>query len=246
MDEMATLLTDSGTARSPDLYAAMKAEIVSLRLAPGTQLQEVALGQRFGVSRTPVREALQGLLHDGRVERFGRFYRVIRMTEAEIRDFCELREALECMAVGLAVAREPDCTTVLERLIAEQETAFAQGDLDAFHALDGAFHLRIGQGAGNAALLRQMEMLHDKATLVRAMEGSRPHWAGRVVAEHCRILDAMRRREADIAAAEMRYHIRSVIMLRPQQAPLPSPEDGPEASPEGTPQASGAVHPGLP
>ena len=109
-----------------------------------------------------------------------------------------------------------------------------------------AHHLRIGQGAGNAALLRQMEMLHDKATLVRAMEGSRPHWAGRVVAEHCRILDAMRRREADIAAAEMRYHIRSVVMLRPRQAPLPSPEDGPEASPEGTLQASGAVHPGLP
>ena len=246
MDEMATLLTDTGTARSPDLYAAMKAEIVSLRLAPGTQLQEVALGQRFGVSRTPVREALQGLLHDGLVERFGRFYRVIRMTEAEIRDFCELREALECMAVGLAVAREPGCTTVLERLIAEQETAFAQGDLDAFHALDGAFHLRIGQGAGNAALLRQMEMLHDKATLVRAMEGSRPHWAGRVVAEHCRILDAMRRREADIAAAEMRYHIRSVIMLRPRQTQPPPPEDGAEGSPEGTPQASGAVRPGPP
>ena len=91
-----------------------------------------------------------------------------------------------------------------------------------------------------------MEMLHDKATLVRAMEGSRPHWAGRVVAEHRRILDAMRRREADIAAAEMRYHIRSVVMLRPRQAPAPPPEDGPEASPEGTLQASGAVHPGLP
>ncbi|MXP62470.1 GntR family transcriptional regulator [Roseomonas sp. M0104] len=202
-------------ARGPDLYAGMKAEITSLRFPPGTQLQEVALGQRFGVSRTPVREALQRLLRDGLVERFGRFYRVIRLTETEVRELCELREALECMAVELAVVRQPGCTGRLSALIAAQEAALGREDFDAFNDLDGEFHLRIGQAAGNTALLRQVETLRDKACLVRGMEQRRPHWTGRVIAEHRRIVNAMERRDAAIAAAEMRYHIRSVIALRP-------------------------------
>ncbi|HWL82700.1 MAG TPA: GntR family transcriptional regulator [Roseomonas sp.] len=202
-------------SRSTDLYAGMKAEITSLRLPPGTQLQEVALGQRFGVSRTPVREALQRLLRDGLVERFGRFYRVIRLAETEVRELCELREALECMAVELAVAREPGCTGALEALIVAQEKALRREDFDAFNDLDGEFHLRIGQAAGNAALLRQIETLRDKACLVRGMEQRRPHWTSRVIAEHRRIVNAMERGDAAIAAAEMRYHIRSVIALRP-------------------------------
>ncbi len=201
--------------RCADLYSALKAEITSLRLPPGTQLQEVALGQRFGVSRTPVREALQRLLRDGLVERFGRFYRVIRLTETEVRELCELREALECMAVSLAVERDPSCPAALAELIVQQEAALAQDDWDAFNDLDGTFHLRIARGAGNAALLRQLETLHDKACLVRGMEQRRPLWSVRVPAEHRRIVDAMQRRDAGIASAEMRYHIRSVIALRP-------------------------------
>jgi len=210
-----TARIEAAPSRTPELYAGMKAEITSLRLPPGTQLQEVALGQRFGVSRTPVREALQRLLRDGLVERFGRFYRVIRLTETEVRELCELREALECMAVELAVAREPACTSRLEELIQAQEEALRREDFDAFNSLDGEFHLRIGQAAGNGALLRQLETLHDKACLVRGMEQRRPHWTGRVITEHRRIIDAMERGDATIAAAEMRYHIRSVIALRP-------------------------------
>ena len=207
---------DETTApRSTDLYTALKAEITSLRLSPGMQLQEVVLGQRFGVSRTPVRESLQRLLGDGLVERFGRFYRVIRLTEDEVREMCELREALECMSVGLAVAREADCVLALQAIVAAQQAALAAQNFDAFNSLDGDFHLRIGRAASNGALLRQLETMNDRACLVRGMEQRRPHWTGRVIAEHCRILDAMQRGDAEIAAAEMRYHIRSVIALRP-------------------------------
>lgn len=204
-----------GAPRGLDPYMALKAEITSLRLVPGTQLQEVALGQRFGVSRTPVREALQRLLRDGLVERVGRFYRVLRLTETGMREICELREALECMAVTLTVARDPACVEALEGLIEAQRHAAQRGDWDGFNQHDGAFHLRIARGAGNTALLHQLETLHDRACLVRGMEQRRPHWAERVPEEHRRIVDAMRRGDAAIAAAEMRYHIRSVIALRP-------------------------------
>ena len=73
----------------------------------------------------------------------------------------------------------------------------------------------MSRAAGNGALLRQLETMNDRACLVRGMEQRRPHWTGRVIVEHHRILDAMRRGDAGIAAAEMRYHIRSVIALRP-------------------------------
>jgi DNA-binding GntR family transcriptional regulator len=204
--------------RGMDLYGALKAEITSLRLPPGTQLQEVALARRFGVSRTPVRESLQRLLGDGLVERFGRFYRVIRLTEEEVRDLCELREALECMSVALAVSREPGCIAELDAMVQAQQAALRREDFDAFNSLDGDFHLRIGRAAGNAALLRQLETMNDRACLVRGMEQRRPHWTSRVIVEHRRILSAMERGDAGIAAAEMRYHIRSVIALRPLAA----------------------------
>jgi DNA-binding GntR family transcriptional regulator len=198
-----------------DLHARIRAEIVSLRLAPGTQLQEVVLGQRFGTSRTPVREALQRLLRDGLVERHGRFYRVILLGREEVRELCELREALECMAVALAVQRDAETPLALSALVAAQEQAAARRDLDAFNELDGAFHLRIAEGAGNRQLCRQIEALHDRVALVRGMEHRRPLWEDRVIAEHRRILDAMQRHDGEIAAAEMRFHIRSVITPRP-------------------------------
>lgn len=200
--------------RGQDPYSALKAEITSLRLLPGTQLQEVALGQRFGVSRTPVREALHRLLRDGLVERVGRFYRVLSLTETGMREICELREALECMAVSLAVMRDPACTKELDTLIEAQREAGLRGDWDGFNQHDGAFHLRIARGAGNTALLHQLETLHDRACLVRGMEQRRPHWAERVPEEHRRIVDAMQRGNAEIASAEMRDHIRSVMALR--------------------------------
>ncbi|WP_431285684.1 GntR family transcriptional regulator [Humitalea sp. 24SJ18S-53] len=206
-------------SRGTDPYGTLKAEITSLRLSPGTQLQEVALGQRLGMSRTPVREALQRLLGDGLVERFGRFWRVILLTETEIRELCELREALECMAVTLAVTRDPACPAALEALTEAQVAAVARGDWDTFNMLDGAFHLRIAEAAGNTALLRQLETLHHRVCLVRGMEQRRPHWSERVPTEHRRIVDAMRRGDAEIAAAEMRYHIRSVLALRPPLLP---------------------------
>ena len=199
---------------SAGLYARVKAEITSLRLAPGTALQEVALGLRFGVSRTPVREVLQHLQRDGLVERVGRFYRVIRLTTREMRELFEVREALECMALQLAAARDTGLPAALQELIAAQDAALARGDLDGFSELDGLFHLRIAEGAANASLLQHLATLHDKVALVRGMEQQRPLWRGRVVEEHRRIAGALDRGATDIAAGELRYHIRSVIGLR--------------------------------
>jgi DNA-binding GntR family transcriptional regulator len=197
------------------LYARVKAEITSLRLPPGTQVQEAALGERFGVSRTPAREVLQRLQRDGLVERAGRFWRVIRLPEHEVRELCEVREALECMAVQLAAQRDPELPAVLAPLVDAQDAALERRDYDLSGEIDTLFHLRIAERAGNGELMRHLGRLHDRIALVRGMEQRRPHWRRRLIAEHWRIVNALERGNADIAVAEMRYHIRSVILLRP-------------------------------
>ena len=196
--------------RAASLHARIEAEITSLRLAPGTSLQEATLGQRFGVSRTPVREVLQHLLRDGLVERQGRFYRVIRLSEPEVQDLCEVREALECMAMRLAATRDPELPVALRGLLAEQESAFAAADIDQFNHVDGLFHLRIAAGSANATLVQHLTTLHQKIALVRGMQQRRPLWRTCGVEEHRRVIDALDRGAADIAVDELRYHIRTV------------------------------------
>jgi DNA-binding GntR family transcriptional regulator len=204
----------AATGLTTALYARVKAEITALRLPPGAALQEAALGLRFSVSRTPVREVLQHLLRDGLVERHGRFYRVIQLTAPEVQALCEVREALECMALGLAFERDPGMRDDLQHLIAGQDAALGRDDFDLFSALYGQFHLRIAEGACNASLLQHFVMLQDKVALVRGMEQQRPFWRTRAVQDHNRIVDALARNTAEIAVGELRYHIRSVAGLR--------------------------------
>ncbi len=215
-----TAATDAGPATpfrlSDPLHARIEAEITSLRLPPGTALREATLGRRFGVSRTPVREVLQHLLRDGLVERQGRFYRVIRLSEPEVRDLCEVREALECMAMALAIPRDPALPGALRHLLDAQLEALGEGDLDRFSHLDGLFHLRISEGSGNAMLVRHLAMLHQKVALVRGMEQRRPLWRTSVVEEHRRIVDALDRGADEIAVDELRYHIRTLARRRRQ------------------------------
>jgi DNA-binding GntR family transcriptional regulator len=209
-----TFPPEAGLARG--LYQRLKAEITSLRLVPGQMLHETELAARHGVSRTPVREALQQLLRDRLLERAGRFYQVIHLGPREVRELCELREALECKAVELAVARAPGLAPSLYALLARQEAALQAGEADRANALDSAFHQHISEAAGNAALARQLATLQDHLCLLRGMEQHSPQWSRRVIADHRHIVEAIERADAAIAVAEMRHHIRG--LLRPWNA----------------------------
>lgn len=210
-----------GTALGSTVYEHLKADILSLEFTPGTALQEIELGQRYGVSRTPVREALRHLLDEGLIERDGRFYRVTELGPADIRDIYEVREALETTAVRLCIERADDQSMAkLSAQLEEQSKALARNDLAAFAALDSMFHLTIAAAAQNAFLLRQLVSTHDKVRLVRGREVVKPGWVERAIVEHKRILSALHRRDVAVADAEMRYHINSFARLHlgmPQQ-----------------------------
>src|SRR5918911_5312674 len=88
------------------VHAHLREEIVSNRLAPGTELQEVALSEQLGVSRGPIREAIGRLAAEGLVTVRPRRGAVVRsLSPGEFLELYQVREALEMMAVRLAVPR---------------------------------------------------------------------------------------------------------------------------------------------
>lgn len=210
-----------GMALGSTVYERLKTDIFSFEFAPGATLQETELGQRYGVSRTPVREALRHLLDEGLVERDGRFYRVTELGSTDIRDIYEVREALETTAVRLCIERADDqAMAKLSAHVEDQSAALRRNDLAAFTGLDSLFHLTIAAAAQNAFLLRQLVSTHDKVRLVRGREMVTPGWVERAIIEHKRILSALHRRDAAVADAEMRYHVNSFARLHldlPQQ-----------------------------
>jgi GntR family transcriptional regulator, rspAB operon transcriptional repressor len=196
------------------VYGSIKAEILEMRLLAGAPLQEVELASHYGVSRTPVREALRQLLDEGFVERKGRFYQVKELTPNDIRDLYEVRESLETTAVRLCVERADD--SIIDRLhalIDEQVAALAANDRQRFSVYDTAFHLMLAEGAGNGLLLQQLTVIHEKIRLTRGREYDVPNWLKYSIDEHSRVLSALERRDATIGIAEMTYHIRSVVDL---------------------------------
>src|SRR5699024_6633507 len=170
------------------------------------------LAARYKVSRTPVREALRQLLDEGLIQRKGRFYQVAQPSPDEIAELYEVRIALECLAARLAIKHyDAEAASRLASLLKKQETARITRKNVQFFLLDKAFHLHIAEFSRNQYLVRQLTMIHDKLSLVRAQNEERIDWAERVIMEHRRILSALNRRSSAATEAEITYHIDSIM-----------------------------------
>jgi DNA-binding GntR family transcriptional regulator len=188
----------------------LRDEILSNRLAPGTELQEVALSQHLGVSRGPIREALGRLAAEGLVTiRPRRGAVVTSLTKEEFVEAYQVREALEAFAVRLAVPRlADDELRDLERLADEMEKLAEADDVDDFFAANARFHLAIVEAAGNRQLIDIYRQLTGQMGRYRRVSLSLRGSLRRSVHEHRAILRAVRRRDADRAERLLEEHIR--------------------------------------
>jgi len=192
------------------VYDHLRAEILSGRLGPGTELAEVALSEQLGVSRGPLREAIGRLASEGLVTVRPRRGAVVRsLSKQEFVELYQVREALEMLAVRLAVPRLGDeGVAELERLVAAMTAHAERDEVTEFFEANSAFHLRLVEAAGNAKLHELYAQLLAQLGRYRLRSLTLRGNLGRSVAEHAAILRAVKRGDADRAAHLMSEHIR--------------------------------------
>lgn len=122
---------------------------------------ETAIAERLGVSRTPVREALHSLEAEGWVEARHRLGYVVKViSEKEVEEICEIRVAIEGIAIKWAFERDRErLIKGLERNLALSERKLAKGDPKVFVDLDAQFHEIIARSSGSERLLEMAQML---------------------------------------------------------------------------------------
>ena len=195
-------------------YAALRREILEGRLPRGQRVREQELSALLQVSRTPIREALSRLQADGLLVMLPRMgLAVTDLDDAAVTELYETREALEGTAAHLAARyANPRDITALRGLLGDE--AAAQGDSASLLAVNRAFHDALYAAAHNRFVLKSLQALHDSVTLLGPTTLTTPGRREQAQAEHRRIVEAIERRDAVVAEAEMRAHIRNGFPLR--------------------------------
>jgi DNA-binding GntR family transcriptional regulator len=187
----------------------IRQRIFRRELEPGSWIDEVKLAQEYGISRTPLREALKVLAAEGLVTMKVR--RGAYVTEVSERDLAEVYHLLALLeSDAAAVVAERATTAELEELRALQaELEGAMGDRDRFFGINERFHMRLLEIAGNrwrnqmVADLRKVMKLNRQHSLLKS---------GRIeesLAEHAVVMQALAARDAEGARARMQEHFRN-------------------------------------
>jgi len=195
------------------IYNALLDDIVSLRRKPMELLNEKELEAQFGVSRTPIREAILRLSDDGLVDVFpqsGTF--VSRIPRRALYEAMLVRKALEETTVSIAVDKVTGAGLPrLDGNIAGMKACNELGDVAAFHLLDNQFHHEISKIAGFPgiwAIIQQVKVHTDRYRLLTLPQQGRRE---RVVEEHLAVLDGMRTGDKAGAVAAMGFHLGQLL-----------------------------------
>ena len=195
-----------------ELRLALADDIVRGMLVPGAALDETELARRFGVSRTPVREAIRQLAASGLVEvRAHRGAVVARPSEERLLGMFEAMAELEALCAGLAAERmTPAERGALEAVHEELRALIQGGDPQRYHEVNEAFHAAIYAGTHNAYLA---EMTHATRSRVQPFRRAQFRNLGRLAkshVEHDNVVLAILRGDRVGAAGAMRVHIMKV------------------------------------
>lgn len=200
------------TSAATTIYFALREGITSGALAPGARLREIPLAHHFGVSTTPIREALRRLDREGLVHLApNRGATVAAFDPQEVAALYEARQVLEQHAVRLAAQRPERDFAPLETLLTSMAAVVDEPDQIAFNQLDVEFHRRLNDLGGNIPIAELAEQVHRRIQGVRVR--CAVHLAGRPAishAQHEALVATVRARDADGAAALLQEHLRSV------------------------------------
>ncbi len=196
-----------------DAYDLLLAAIDEGAFRPGDRLVETELADRFGVSRTPVREALQRLETQGVLARDGRSLVVAHLDHDQLGELHVVRAELEGLAARLAAQHAaPEELRVLREML-RQDRALADRP-ESLARANRRFHRQIHLASHNRYLVQQLEAVHRSMALVAATTLAVPGRAERALEEHAAIVAAIAARDGEAADAAIRSHISRAFETR--------------------------------
>ncbi len=203
---MAPALTLTPRALYVEVAEQLRQRIFARQLEPGSWIDEMKIAEEFGISRTPLREALKVLAAEGLVTmKVRRGAYVTEVSETDLADIYHLLSLLESDAAGVVAQRATDAE-LKELQTLHKELEAAVGNREKFFTLNERFHIRLLEVAGNkwrdqmVADLRKVMKLNRHNSLLKS---------GRVresMLEHRAIVDALIRRDAKAAVKRMQEH----------------------------------------
>lgn len=198
---------------SDKTYEILKTAIIQLEFKPGELITVEEISEQLGVSRTPIRTALNSLINDGLIEMIpgkGTFVRSLSQKEAT--DLLNVRELLECYAVKLAAElRTEKDLKQLEYLVHRTELAYKRENKNyqEFLTYDSEFHMTIAKVSNNSYLEKQLTIMLDNCRRYlnyTTFEKEVPD----AINEHKELFEQIKKQDVSTAELCMQKHIRNI------------------------------------
>lgn len=206
------------------VYLKLREEIVAAQLPPGYVLREAELAARFGVSKTPLREAFVRLEKDGFVQIAPYRSAVVSgYSRQDLREIYEVRELLEGQcAREAAVNIATEDLAALNRIVRDSAAALADDDTGRLAGLLDEFDVLLYAQSKNGRITAMLNNIRDHVTRIGRLTVAIPGRMGTSVREHQAIYEAIVQREGQRAETLMRQHILSVMADQLANADLDS------------------------
>ncbi len=206
----------AGKESPKDAYKLILDAIDSGLYRPGDRLVESELAERFGVSRTPIREALQRLETQSLLTRDGRSLIVSSLDHNQIAELYSVRSVLEGLAARLAARHATDEEIAVLQAMLKEDEALQDNPVELSRA-NRRFHKMIHLASHNRFLVQQLDLVHRSmalmATTSLAVEGR----GEKALDEHTRLVNAIANRDEDAADQALRDHISAAYVTRLRQ-----------------------------
>lgn len=194
----------------PDLLENLREVFIRGEMLPGQKVPEAELCLRFGVSRTPLREALKVLAAEGQVELLpNRGARVCDLSIVEVEGLFAVAGALEALAGEQACAHITleeleTLTDVHERM----KKAFERRDIEAYYTLNRQIHEAIVRATRNPVLVTQYRILNARVLRIRFTSPMTDDIWSRAMAEHEGMMNALQRRDGSAMSGILKTHLK--------------------------------------
>jgi GntR family transcriptional regulator, rspAB operon transcriptional repressor len=201
------------TTAVQQIYGELRHQIVDLSLQPGTLISKKVIAKRFGVSQTPIREALILLEEEGLVDIFPQSRTVVSFIDVQsAREAHFLRRSIEVEIAHLLCAEiTKSQVNDLMDIIAHQEAAASINDFTAFTYHDNQFHGRMYEYAGVGGLWGLVDARRAHLDRLRRLNLPSKGKTEKIIKDHKAILDAIAARKPSQAEMKIREHLKGTV-----------------------------------